>query len=147
MKGIYCLIITLQKMQTIKVGKSGTREFKAGNYIYTGSAMGPGGLEARIGRHMKKAKKLKWHIDYLRVQAGSVLPIFAETGNGNNECRVASMLCDKFEPVEGFGNSDCKNGCPAHLVFAGDTSQKRLKNIVRAILKTRGLNKFSREVI
>ena len=37
----------------------------AGQYAYVGSAHGPGGLRARVGRHLRAEKPLHWHIDYL----------------------------------------------------------------------------------
>jgi Uri superfamily endonuclease len=36
-----------------------------GRYIYAGSAYGPGGLKARVSRHMRRAKRSQWHIDQL----------------------------------------------------------------------------------
>jgi Uri superfamily endonuclease len=35
--------------------------------VYVGSALGPGGLAARIGRHRRQNKLGRWHVDYLRA--------------------------------------------------------------------------------
>jgi Uri superfamily endonuclease len=37
----------------------------AGRYLYCGSAKGPGGLKARLSRHMRRGKSVRWHIDRL----------------------------------------------------------------------------------
>lgn len=66
-KGTYMLIIDIGDDLNIKVGCLGRCELKKGTYIYIGSARGPGGLKARINRHLKLNKKVKWHIDYLTV--------------------------------------------------------------------------------
>ncbi len=65
MKGAYILLIVIEKEVNIEIGALGTIRFEKGHYCYVGSAVGPGGIEARVGRHLKKGKKLKWHIDYL----------------------------------------------------------------------------------
>ncbi|MCP3952032.1 MAG: GIY-YIG nuclease family protein, partial [Desulfobacterales bacterium] len=64
--GTYALVMRLARPRTIPVGRLGPVIFKPGHYVYTGSALGPGGLAARIGRHLKPSKKFHWHIDYLR---------------------------------------------------------------------------------
>ena len=38
-----------------------------GYYVYLGSALGPGGLRARITHHQKLSPRPHWHIDYLRA--------------------------------------------------------------------------------
>ena len=65
--GIYQLHLLVGKPVTIAVGKLGEIEFAAGEYVYTGSAMG--GLRARLARHCRFEKKLHWHIDYLLPHA------------------------------------------------------------------------------
>ncbi len=49
------------------VGRLGKREFDAGLYVYTGSALNS--LPGRVGRHLRKLKKKHWHIDYLIADA------------------------------------------------------------------------------
>ena len=46
-------------------------EFSAGVYVYTGSATR--GLEARIARHQRADKKIRWHFDHLPDEAGRML--------------------------------------------------------------------------
>ena len=49
-KGIYALVLHLEHREEITVGKLGTVTFPAGYYLYVGSALGPGGLEARLAQ-------------------------------------------------------------------------------------------------
>ena len=51
MKGTYALVLQLERQEEIAIGKLGTFTFPAGYYLYVGSALGPGGLEARLARH------------------------------------------------------------------------------------------------
>ena len=48
-KGAYALVLHLERKEEITVGRLGTFAFPAGYYLYAGSALGPGGLEARLG--------------------------------------------------------------------------------------------------
>jgi hypothetical protein len=49
----------------IRVGRLGKLGFDTGIYAYVGSALGPGGVAARLSRHIAGARKDRWHIDYL----------------------------------------------------------------------------------
>jgi Uri superfamily endonuclease len=66
--GTYALILENKTFRKIQVGKLGNFSFSPGWYVYTGSAFGPGGLAARVGRHVKQEKKCRWHIDYLSTR-------------------------------------------------------------------------------
>jgi Uri superfamily endonuclease len=92
--------------------------FPAGRYIYTGSAMN--GLIGRLRRHLKKRKKLYWHIDYLLRHAKIETIFVLETGE-RVECQLNSLtlsLPNAKVVVKGFGCSDCR--CPSHLVYFGE---------------------------
>jgi Uri superfamily endonuclease len=113
--GIYILMLALFKPRRITVGRLGTLQFFPGWYAYVGSAMGPGGVAARVGRHLKIRKKAHWHIDYLRVSA-QLIGVFWTADTRVKEHLWASRLRRMpffGEPVKGFGCSDCK--CDAHL--------------------------------
>jgi Uri superfamily endonuclease len=56
----YSLFIKVKKTQTITVGRFGRFEFISANYIYSGSARQ--NFLARINRHLRKEKKLRWHV-------------------------------------------------------------------------------------
>jgi histidyl-tRNA synthetase len=86
-----------------------------GAYLYLGSAHGPGGLPARLRRHLSADKRPHWHVDRLTA-AGTVERIFV-LPNGR-ECDLvdrALKLPAAHVPVAGFGSSDCRR-CPAHLI-------------------------------
>jgi len=123
LKGVYTLVIFLKTNTSLKIGKLGIHTFPRGIYTYTGSAMGMGALslEGRIKRHLRKNKKMKWHIDYLlnsdNAQIQSV--IYAETSE-KFECKVSQeieKLGIAHVLVKRFGASDCKEGCQAHLHY------------------------------
>lgn len=87
-----------------------------------GSAYGPGGLRARLGRHLRGIAKPHWHIDVLRavaqVEGFCYLPGLPGTGMPV-EChwsQALAMLPGVFQPAPGFSASDCHAGCRAHLV-------------------------------
>jgi len=125
-------LISLPRAQTVVVGSLGSIIFAAGGYAYVGSALG--GLEARIRRHLRAAKKKHWHIDYLLERAPVSRIIVAESGE-RLECRLAARLGGRFEAVPGFGSSDCR--CPGHLFFA--PSPEELEAAVRQAFKGLGL--------
>ncbi len=111
-KGTYVLAISLGSDLDIRVGALGDLHFDEGLYCYVGSAMG--GLDQRLRRHLSRDKVLKWHADYLTVNADEVeayisYPDFIE------ECELASLAAGSgMEPShKGFGCSDCR--CPTHL--------------------------------
>jgi histidyl-tRNA synthetase len=88
-------------------------------YLYAGSAYGPGGIPARVKRHLKPDKKVHWHIDRL-TNAGTVVSVVAVPGG--KECAIvaaALRLPGVSIPSPGFGSSDC-HVCPAHLVWLPD---------------------------
>lgn len=64
--GTYVLILESRVDTEVEIGRLGRMVLQQGFYLYVGSAFGPGGLWARVGRHVKKNKPQRWHIDYLR---------------------------------------------------------------------------------
>ncbi|HEX6972519.1 MAG TPA: GIY-YIG nuclease family protein [Limnochordia bacterium] len=96
------------------MGALGTFTFPAGLYAYVGSAQRH--REARLARHLRRDKRLKWHIDYFRA-AGEVRAVTRLQGGREAECRLASLLAAQpgaSLPVARFGASDCR--CPGHLI-------------------------------
>ncbi len=112
--GTYVLILHLDQDRDIQVGRLGAFHFPAGFYAYPGSAYGPGGLRARLTRHVAGGKHRHWHIDYLRQVAPVRALWLAE--DQRQECAWAQALARlplAHQPVPGFGASDCR--CPSHL--------------------------------
>ncbi len=112
--GIYILIINLACDQNIRVGALGVFFFHAGLYAYIGSARGPGGLRARLKRHLQPSaqKKKHWHIDYL-LQVGEITSLCWSTEGKHTECEWAYKASGTRFPMR-FGSSDCS--CAGHLV-------------------------------
>ncbi len=79
-----------------------------GVYVYVGSAWGPGGLRARIYRHLGLVgrKRLHWHIDRL-LASEYVEPLCVVYAVGcRGEQQAAALLSEDFRPVRGFGATD-----------------------------------------
>ena len=132
LKGIYTLLIILDKPKTITIGKLGRVSFPAGYYAYVGSALN--GLESRIARHLKKEKALHWHIDYF-LQKTRVEEIIYSPTEKNKECAIAFQLAKKLMPIPYFGCSDCR--CKSHFYFCKDRFS--LRKIIRNSFKESGL--------
>ncbi len=106
----YSLFILVEKSQIITVGRLGRFEFIPGNYIYSGSARR--NLLARVNRHLKKQKKLRWHIDYLL--SAPTVDIVKVVVSTISECDLVAAGGGSII-VPGFGASDCRSGCGSHL--------------------------------
>lgn len=114
MKGAYILLIYLGANLRIKIGSLGFLMFRKGYYCYIGSARGPGGIEARIGRHMRREKKIRWHIDYLLKHA-EIKEAYYSTEM--DEISIVMSFAENFHGIEGFGSSD--SHMKSHLFFIG----------------------------
>lgn len=113
--GSYLLLMELAEPMEVAVGKLGVFSFPAGWYVYAGSAMG--GLEQRVGRHLRHSSVRRWHIDYLRAHA-PIREVLRFPGTERRECALAAALLrlhGAVVPVPRFGASDCR--CRAHLVY------------------------------
>jgi Uri superfamily endonuclease len=63
--GTYAIFVPCDEQRVIQVGRLGRLELRPGLFIYVGSALGRGGLRARLRRHLRPKERLHWHIDYL----------------------------------------------------------------------------------
>jgi len=122
MKGSYILLIELKKDILAPIGKLGIKHFSKGYYVYVGSALN--GLEQRIQRHLRRQKKMHWHIDYFLKHA-EIKNVFYKESNIREECKIAKTLESALSPIPGFGCSDCK--CKSHFFY---TSLNDVTNIV-----------------
>jgi Uri superfamily endonuclease len=119
--GTYALELSLATGQRLQVGALGSRYFPGGRYVYVGSAWGPGGLRARLRRHLREEKRCHWHVDYLRAVSRPVGVWLAPSRR--LECAWAQAL--RTTPgvrvtASGFGASDC--GCSTHLFYFDELS-------------------------
>ncbi len=112
--GTYALGLMLAVEVQVTVGALGQGIFPPGLVLYVGSAWGPGGLAARLGRHLRGDGKPHWHIDALRRWA---TPVALWIAPGEHlECNWARALVDLPGvriAMSRFGASDCR--CPSHL--------------------------------
>jgi Uri superfamily endonuclease len=127
--GTYILFAYFDHVATLSIGQLGEFNFPAGYYAYVGSARGPGGLKARLARHLRAGKRPRWHVDYL-LELANVTEIWKASSNERLECQWTEALLNvrgARVPVPGFGSSDC--GCAAHLLhFQSPPSLKVFRN-------------------
>lgn len=113
--GAYVLILDIPRSVPLRINTLPRIHLPPGRYAYVGSAKGPGGIRARVRRHLRRRKKAHWHVDHLTA-AGSVVEVLAHPDA--DECDIVDRLLrdpGTTIPVAGFGSSDCKR-CTAHLV-------------------------------
>ena len=122
--GNYVIAAVLYDEKSLESKAFGLCRLPAGAYFYCGSAHGPGGLKARIERHLRKGTKKFWHFDHLK-ELVDIKQVWWQQDALNKECRLAQFIAAQEGvsiPVPGFGASDCRNGCPAHLLRHADMS-------------------------
>jgi Uri superfamily endonuclease len=122
--GSYCLLIELPRPCRISVGALGVIEFNNGFYAYVGSAMG--GLQGRINRHLRRVKRVRWHIDYF-LENGMVQGVLYAPTDERLECRLAQRLEQVCFSIPEFGSSDCR--CPSHLFYYEDLQTLRAEAV------------------
>ena len=116
-KGAYVIGIDLKT--TAPAPPKFDADFSPGLYFYAGSANGPGGIQARCRRHLRKNKQLHWHIDWLTSQAAE---LWILAFPGASECALMDILIgepDTYAVFPKFGSSDC-NRCSTHLILCPD---------------------------
>ena len=128
--GAYVLVLRLAEVQTLDLPRLGNPVLPAGRYAYCGSARGPGGLAARVGRHLRREKAVRWHIDRLTAIAAIERVLWQV---GGEECDLVSRLtgAGASAPIPGFGSSDCR-ACPAHLLRVSQTQMAVLADLKSA---------------
>jgi len=118
--GTYAIVCEPRRKRSVRIGKLGRLELIHGYYAYVGSAFGPGGLKARVSRHLIGPKRPHWHIDYLGRMAKpkevwyTCDPIIRE----HDWAAVMAQWRAASIPLRGFGGSDCR--CESHLFFFWD---------------------------
>jgi histidyl-tRNA synthetase len=128
--GAYVLIVDLARPLALDIATLSGAVLPAGRYAYCGSAHGPGGMRARIGRHRRREKTMRWHIDRLTA-AGRIVAVHAEPDGA--ECDLFARLRavpGVTVPLAGFGSTDCPR-CPAHLARVPDDFDIACLSLVR----------------
>lgn len=127
--------------QHIRVGALGKLPIEGGTYVYVGSARGPGGLAARVARHLRATGRPHWHIDYLRRHT-HLTEIWLAVEDVNHEHEWSRLLahCPGLAiPLPRFGASDCR--CPSHLFHCArqpGAILQRLGGAIQVPLQTPG---------
>jgi Uri superfamily endonuclease len=116
--GAYVLLIRLDRQLPLDMPAFRGKSLSPGFYAYCGSAFGPGGIRARVSRHLRKEKPMRWHVDRLTA-AGQVER--AGVRIDGRECDLVTELLARggLAVLPGFGSSDCRT-CPAHLLRLPD---------------------------
>jgi Uri superfamily endonuclease len=153
---LYVVAVWVPRRETIAVGALGPVTLERSWYAYVGSARR--GRDARVARHMRAAKPLRWHADYLFSRHPATRAWIVDTEL--SECELAARLRAALERVErrndgegtaagarparhtavasrataGFGAGDC--GCPGHLVVVGRSAD--LDRLLRALPRRAG---------
>ena len=106
---------------------------KRGIYLYVGSAKR--GMQARLARHLRKEKRLFWHIDYVTSRPDvTVKAIFL---SGRKECATLNEV-SRLGVFFGrrLGASDCR--CPSHFIHV---PRKGLKKVM-SMLAEKGYTEY-----
>lgn len=115
--GTYVLLLRAREPgHDVTIGKLGTLPLDGAWYAYVGSAFGPGGLRARVGRHLREGKSPHWHIDHLLPAVRVEAVWFSTRPEKREEAWVEALrsVPGAGVPLRGFGAGDC--GCEGHLV-------------------------------
>jgi sugar fermentation stimulation protein A len=116
--GTYILLMEVERACTITVGRLGAVTFPPGHYLYVGSALR--NLSHRLARHLRRDKRVHWHIDTLLAHA-RIVEIWYRPGRERLECTWARALAETPGLVpwgRRFGSSDCR--CATHLYYAAE---------------------------
>lgn len=128
--GTYLLRFDLERSLEIEAGRLGTLSLPAGALYYVGSAFGPGGIAARVGRHLRGDGRPHWHVDRLRarVAVSDAWYAFAERAEEHRWAACLAAL-PGATVVPGFGASDCR--CRSHLFHSASAmTLARLREVL-----------------
>ena len=113
--GAYLLILRIGAPVELAIESLGRPRLDRGVYVYAGSALGPGGIGARLARHFRSDKRPHWHIDHLMAVADAVGAVAVPGGGECDLVRRLKASPRSHQPVGSFGSSDCRV-CRSHLV-------------------------------
>lgn len=112
--GACVLLIRLDNALHLDMVAFSGKSLGPGLYVYCGSAYRPGGIRARVSRHLRAGKPMRWHVDRLTA-VGQIEQVGVRIGG--RECDLVSeLILHRGLPVlPGFGSAECR-ACPAHLL-------------------------------
>ena len=111
---LYIVATWVPRRLEVTVGALGPIVFARGWYAYVGSARR--GRDARVARHFRRDKPLRWHADYLFAAAPPRSAWLVDGPIG--ECGLADALAGLPGAARlpaRFGAGDCR--CRGHLVL------------------------------
>ena len=117
--GTYLLHMVMGVPAMVTVGCLGKFHLQPGNYLYIGSALGPGGLSSRIRHHQRISSQPIWHIVWFRPHA-CIRKVICLLSAERLECAICAHIASLegvTVPIIGFGSSDCHNKCRAHFYY------------------------------
>jgi Uri superfamily endonuclease len=110
---LYVVATWVPRRTTIAVGSLGDETFERGWYAYVGSARR--GRDARVARHLRTDKPLRWHADYLFARFPGRVGWLVDGELA--ECELAGALArlpGASRRPPRFGAGDCR--CAGHLL-------------------------------
>jgi Uri superfamily endonuclease len=115
--GTYALLLLSTTDRVVPIGQRGQLHVQPGCYVYVGSALGPGGVRARLWHHCRSAARPHWHIDYLRgtVRLIKIWYTYDARRREHQWAEVLGGLRGASVPMKGFGASERR--CVSHLYF------------------------------
>lgn len=116
--GTYVLLFHAARPVAFRAGALGAVELPRGWLMYVGSARGPGGLAARVGRHFSGAGRPRWHVDFLVRALPPREAWVAAVAAPREEAWVSAVagLPGVASVAPGFGASD--SAASSHLFHA-----------------------------
>lgn len=116
--GAYVLLFHAARPLAFRAGALGAVELPPGWLMYVGSARGPGGLAARVGRHLSGGGRPRWHVDFLVRALPPREAWFAAVAAPREAAwtRAVAGLPGVAPVAPGFGASD--SGARTHLFHA-----------------------------
>lgn len=133
--GSYVLILQSLCRCRVQIGRLGDLVQQPGFYLYIGSALGPGGVSARVAHHQRLTKKPRWHLDYLRPGVEPVEVWYCCDARPREQlwANVINTLSGATVPLVGFGASDTPD--VSHLFFFA--SQPSVRAFFNQLTRTR----------
>jgi Uri superfamily endonuclease len=110
---LYVVITYVPRRTEVTVGARGCQTFERGWFAYVGSALVA--RDARVARHLRANKRLRWHADYLLAIYPGRRAWLLDTSL--SECALVDVLAGQTgaqRAVAGFGAGDCH--CAGHLL-------------------------------
>ena len=133
----YVLVLSSRSTDLIQRGRLGALRLRSGFYVYVGSALGPGGVRARLAHHRKLSRRPHWDIDYLRAHS-KVEDIWYCLDDRRLEHIWAERIGlaeGASVPLVGFGSTDCR--CASHLFFFEQRlSRERFRQLLGKGIRT-----------